>query len=184
MSVKHVRISARLFPKGLNFLQKLSRMSRWGHGRTNQFRPKIYETPIYRWGDMGYEIDINTSVQASEWRLTTKPKPKKSYQSRTKVNQLTVYLTITVFVIHSEFLRNLVNSKKKTRLLKILGFGTTLMRICTVIVNEIFAKKSTNAIGQSPCSLHFFLNLLHIWIDELTAHQILSCHRSPQTSTT
>jgi hypothetical protein len=41
-----------------------------------------------------YEFDMQTSQQASEWRLTTEPKPIKPRKSRSKVKvMLTVFLS-------------------------------------------------------------------------------------------
>ncbi|KAJ8704018.1 hypothetical protein PYW07_013312 [Mythimna separata] len=51
-----------------------------------------------------YEFDMQTSPQASEWRLPTEPKPKKTRQSRSKVKvMLTVFFDYRG-VVHSEFL--------------------------------------------------------------------------------
>ncbi|CAB3250049.1 unnamed protein product [Arctia plantaginis] len=101
--MKHV--TARLVPKDLNFLQKRNRMR-----VAEDMLERVNNDPTFMkrivTGDETwvYEFDMQTSQQASEWRLPTESKPKKPRQSRSKVKVM-----FTVFfdyrgVVHSEFL--------------------------------------------------------------------------------
>ncbi|KAJ0172692.1 hypothetical protein K1T71_011831 [Dendrolimus kikuchii] len=77
--MKHV--AARLVPKDLNLLQKLNRirvaedmLERVNSDRTFM---KCIITGDETWV---YEYDMQTSQQASEWRVPTEPKPEKPRQ--------------------------------------------------------------------------------------------------------
>ncbi|XP_018357096.1 PREDICTED: putative uncharacterized protein FLJ37770 [Trachymyrmex septentrionalis] len=75
------RVAARLVPKDLNFLQKLNRVK-----VAEDMLERVNSDPTFIkriiTGDETwvYEFDMQTSQQASEWRLPTEPKPKKPRQ--------------------------------------------------------------------------------------------------------
>ncbi|XP_060806375.1 uncharacterized protein LOC132903073 [Amyelois transitella] len=103
LGMKHV--AARLVPKDLNFFQKLNRMR-----VAEDMLERVNSDPTFMkrivTGDETwvYEFDMQSSQQASEWRLPTEPKPKKPRQSRSKVKvMLTVFFDYRG-VVHSEFL--------------------------------------------------------------------------------
>ena len=98
-------IAARLVPEDLNFLQKLNCVK-----VAEDMLDGVNSDPTFikriMTGDETwvYKFDMQTSQQASEWRLLTEPKPKKPRQSRSKIKvMLTVFLDYRG-VVHSEFL--------------------------------------------------------------------------------
>ncbi|XP_011053283.1 PREDICTED: uncharacterized protein LOC105145454, partial [Acromyrmex echinatior] len=99
------RVAARLVPKDLNFLQKLNRV-KVAEDMLEQVNsdPTFIKRIITGDETWVYEFDMQISQQASEWRLPTELKPKKSRQSRSKVKvMLTVFFDCRG-VVHSEFL--------------------------------------------------------------------------------
>ena len=101
------RIAARLIPKDLNFLQKLNRVKVVEDmlERVNS-DPTFIKRIVTGHETWVYEFDMQTSLQASEWRLLAKPTEnmKKRRQNRSKIKlMLTVFSHYRVFV-HSEFL--------------------------------------------------------------------------------
>lgn len=96
------RVSARLVPKLLNFLQKEQRKT------VAKEMLAMTDTDIQHiiTGDETwvYEYDVETAQQSSEWRFPEEPKPKKPRQSRSKIKvMLTVFFDYEG-VVHSEFL--------------------------------------------------------------------------------
>lgn len=167
------RIAARLVPKDLNFLQKLNRVK-----VAEDMLERVNSDPTFIkrivTGDETwvYEFDMQTSQQASEWRLPTEPKPKKPRQSRSKVKvMLTVFFDYRG-VVHSEFLPDgqTVNKEYYLSVMKRLREKIRRKRPDlwkenswilhhdnapshkAIIVNEFLAKNSTNTIEQPPYS--------------------------------
>ena len=165
--MKHV--AARLVPKDLNFLQNLNRMK-----VAEDMLERVSLDPTFMkrivTGDETwvYEFGMQTSQQASEWRLPTEPKPKKLRQSRSKVKvMLTVFFDYRG-VVHSEFLPEdltvnkeyylkRANSTKKARFVerKFLDLHHDKAPSHKVVVggikvNEFLTKHSTNTIQQPP----------------------------------
>jgi hypothetical protein len=113
-----------------------------------------------------YEFDMQTSQQASEWRLPAEPKPKKPRQSRSIVKvMLTVFFEYRG-VVHSEFLPQGQKINKEYYLSVIRRLRENVRRRRpdffkenswilhqnneqkAIIVNEFLAKNSTNTIEQ------------------------------------
>lgn len=96
------RVSARLVPKLLNFLQKEERKTVAKEMLT------MSDTDIQHiiTGDETwvYEYDVETAQQSSEWRLPNEPKPKKPRQSRSKIKVMLTVFFDSQGVVHSEFL--------------------------------------------------------------------------------
>lgn len=136
--MKHV--AARLVPKDLNFLQKLNRIRGAGDmlERVNS-DPTFMKRIVTGDETWVYEFDMQTSQQASEWRLPTEPKPKNPRQTRSKVKVMLSVFFDYRGVVHSEFvdlsvmrrLREQIRRKRPICGKKILGFCTTIMRFRT-----------------------------------------------------
>lgn len=167
------RVAARLVPKDLNFLQKLNRVR-----VAEDMLERVNSDPTFIkrivTGDETwvYEFDMQTSQQASEWRLPTEPKPKKARQSRSKVKvMLTVFFDYRG-VVHSEFLPEGETVNKEYYLSVMRRLREQIRRKRpdlwkenswilhhdnapshkAIIVNEFLAKNSTNLIEQPPYS--------------------------------
>lgn len=167
------RVSARLVPKELNFLQKMHRKQ---VAEDMLERSNLDSTFMQRiiTGDETwvYEYDTQTSQQSSEWRWNTEPKPKKPRQSRSKIK-----IMLTVFfdcrgVVHSEFLPEgqTVNKHYYLGLMKRLREKIRRKRPdlwknnlwilhhdnapshTSILVREFLTKNSTNVIDQAPYS--------------------------------
>ena len=166
-------VAARLVPKDLNFLQKLNRVK-----VAEDMLERVNSDPTFIkriiTGDETwvYEFDMQTSQQASEWRLPTEPKPKKPRQSRSKVKvMLTVFFDCRG-VVHSEFLPEgqTVNKEYYLGVMRRLREQIRRKRPDlwktnswilhhdnapshkAIIVNEFLTKNSTNIIEQPPYS--------------------------------
>ena len=115
---------------------------------------------------------MQTSQQASEWHLPTKPKPKKPRQRRSKMKVMLTVVFEYRGVMHSEFLPEgqAANKEYYLRVMKrlkeqirrkrsdfwkenswILHHDNALSHKA-IIVNEFLAKNSTNIIEQPPYS--------------------------------
>lgn len=167
------RVAARLVPKDLNFLQKLNRVK-----VAEDMLERVNSDPTFIkriiTGDETwvYEFDMQTSQQASEWRLPTEPKPKKPRQSRSKVKvMLTVFFDCRG-VVHSEFLPEgqTVNKEYYLGVMRRLREQIRRKRPDlwktnswilhhdnapshkAIIVKEFLTKNSTNIIEQPPYS--------------------------------
>ena len=168
------RVAVRLVPKDLNFLQKLNRVK-----VAEDMLERVNSDPTFIkrivTGDETwvYEFDMQTSQQASEWRLPIEPKPKKARQSRSKVKvMLTVFFDYRG-VVHSEFLPQGETVNKEYYLSVMRRLREQIRRKRpdlwkenswilhhdnapshkAIIVNEFLAKNSTNLIEQPPYSL-------------------------------
>lgn len=99
------RITAKLVPKELHFIQKIDRID---IARDMLSKAEFDETFMKRiiTGDETwvYEYDTQTKYQASEWRAMDEPRPKKPrrFLSKKKV-MLTVFIDCKG-VVHHEFL--------------------------------------------------------------------------------
>ena len=167
------RVTARLVPEDLNFLQKLNRVK-----VAEDMLERVNSDPIFikriitsdeTWV---YEFDMQTNQQASKWRLPTEPKPKKPRQSRSKIKVM-----LTVFFDyrgdgHSEFLPEGLTVNKEYYLSVMQRLRELIRRKRAdlskenswilhhdnapphkaIIVNEFLAKNSTNIIEQPSYS--------------------------------
>lgn len=167
------RVAARLVPKELNFLQKEHRkqVAEDMLERANS-DPTFIKRIITGDETWVYEFDMQTSQQASEWRFSNEPKPKKPRQSRSKIKvMLTVFFDYRG-VVHSEFLPEgqTVNKHYYLEVMKRLRNSVRRKRPdlwnnnswilhhdnapshTSTIVREFLAKNSTNIIDQAPYS--------------------------------
>lgn len=167
------RVSARLVPKELNFLQKEHRkqVAEDMLERANS-DPTFMKRIITGDETWVYEFDMQTSQQASEWRFDKEPKPKRPRQSRSKIKVL-----LTVFfdyrgVVHSEFLPEgqTINKQYYLGVMRRLRENVRRKRPdlwknnswilhhdnapshTSILVREFLAKNSTYVIDQAPYS--------------------------------
>ena len=103
-----LRVAAKLVPKELNFMQKRDRVV---IAKDMIFKAESDPTFIKRIiGDEAwvYEYDTQSRHQASEWKASNEPKPKKSRRFQKKKAMLTVfmdykwYCTSRIFVRRSD----------------------------------------------------------------------------------
>lgn len=96
------RVSARLVPRLLNFVQKDIRKS------VAEEMLAMSDNDVQRiiTGDETWvhEYDVETAQQSSEWRAKDEPKPKKPRQSRSKIKTMLIVFFDFQGVVHSEYL--------------------------------------------------------------------------------
>lgn len=167
------RVSARLVPIELNFLQKQYREQVASDmlERANS-DPTFMERIITGDETWVYEYDTLTTQQSSEWREKNEPKPKKPRKSRSRIKTMLIVFFDIRGVVHHEFVPTgqTVNKEFYLTVLRRLRESIRLKRPqlwqnkswilhddnapChrAAIINEYKAKHNINTIDQPPYS--------------------------------
>lgn len=167
------RVTARLVPKELNFVQKLHRaeISKEMVSMVDS-DPTVIQRIITGDETWVYEYDTQTRHQSSEWRAKDEPRPKKPrrFQSKKKV-MLTVFIDYNG-VVHHEFLPKgqTINKEYYLGVMKRLREAIRKKRPAlwgnnswilhddnapshnALIIREFLVKNNTNTIQQPPNS--------------------------------
>lgn len=167
------RLSAKLIPKSLDFLQKQHRID-----VAKEMLEQVENDPTFIQriitGDETwvYQFDMLTKQQSSEWRYPNEPRPKRIRQTQSKIKTL-----LTVFmdyrgVVHHEFLAEgcTVNKHYYLQVMRRLREAIRQKRPDlwegnswflhhdnapshnAIIIREFLAKNSTNVISHAPYS--------------------------------
>ena len=181
------QVAAKLVPKDLNFLQKERRVEVAKEMLANVADDPTFIKRIIT-GDQTwvYENDVKTAQQSSEQRAKNEPKPKKPYQSRSKIMLMLIVFFDYLRVVHHEFVPEgqTVNKEYYLAVLRRLreairrkrpDFWADISWVfhhdnapshSSLIVTEFLAKHETKFIAQppylpdlAPCDIFLFPKL-------------------------